>query len=203
MKNFEEHLKLIEKDISAKAWAQRFKIPGLYDVQDVEQELRMHLLKKFPNFDPKKAGFRTWAKWEMKSRIGDLRKREKKEMIESKDGFDVRRITNASQFEVKPQDAEDVGKGEVFEAVIASDNWEFVNNLISDVELKLALDKEDVNDQGRLFLKLQQEGYSFREIGDGIDLKTGEKIRDGKKFGKDKVQKIISEVHTKIKKYLK
>ncbi len=69
MEKIEEYLKEIEPDIKGKS--RTYRIWGL-DLEDVAQELRIHLMNKFDLFDPKKASFRTWANRVMRNKLTNM-----------------------------------------------------------------------------------------------------------------------------------
>lgn len=62
-------MKMLERDINLFAW--RYTIPG-YDVEDVKQELRWQLYRKFDRYNPQKSALRTWAWTVMRNRLTDM-----------------------------------------------------------------------------------------------------------------------------------
>lgn len=73
MKSFEEYIREIEPDIRQKAvsYCGNWQIRGL-DWEDLAQEFRIQLRKKFPKYEPTKASFRTWANKVMLNRVKDI-----------------------------------------------------------------------------------------------------------------------------------
>lgn len=69
LKILEEHQKQAEKII--KYLSRRYKI-GYLEPEDIQQELRIHLLKKYNLFNPKKSSFKTFAYYIFINKIRDL-----------------------------------------------------------------------------------------------------------------------------------
>lgn len=61
----------------------QYRINGL-DVNDVAQELRLHIWRKLDKYDPNKASFKTWARRVMRNKLTDLagRKESYKDMLD-------------------------------------------------------------------------------------------------------------------------
>ena len=68
----DQALETLEPDINL--FASRYQIRGM-EIEDVKQELRIQLWKKFNRFNPDKAGLRTWAWKVMRNRCTDLNRR--------------------------------------------------------------------------------------------------------------------------------
>lgn len=68
-------------------WCQRYYIKG-YELEDLEQEVRLHLWRKLRNFDPNNGVLiYTWGNWVIKNRLKDLLKHENRKKRRHDDSF--------------------------------------------------------------------------------------------------------------------
>lgn len=79
VKNYRD-LALVVIDPVICAKAAKYQIKG-YDPDDLAQELRIHLLRKVVQYDPNKAGFKTWANKVLNNRLRDLNRGARTKML--------------------------------------------------------------------------------------------------------------------------
>ena len=183
---FNKLIETIEKDIKGKS--ETYKIEKL-EPQDLEQELKIHLFNRFDQFDQNKSGFRTWANWEMKSRISNLVKFAKKGQFLNKDELWTNRTINESEFKGKGKNLydEDFKESETNDYENLGDQGVEIETTIDEIDRELLLKRAKLEDQEKSIFKLFQQGFPLREIGE----------QQG--FNKNKVSQILKTAFGKIK----